>query len=294
MKHTALALCLSLTLTSFYAFATDSSAAPTLTTAQLQTIHWQASTIGQTQEFDLSSAGQTATFSDASGKVLALQLPADHGALTIRVRSLIEGKQVFAPNVLVLDQQQRPAAFYPSNQFRYQPASLLTGDRLESTLKLSPAPGQKSIYLLVYTTQRDLQQQTILQGASKAYAKATGNQPPDIPDPVAQHANSGQLSLKISAERTNDTISIGSTSIGNNDTTAIATPLSAASSPAVTEKAATTVALLPATENYFNQQIRQAVKAGDMSQALTLLQEAERLGSSSARATFMDNVQPRH
>ncbi len=287
MKHTALALCLSLTLTSLSAFATDSSAAPSLTTAQLQTIHWQPTTIGSTQEFDLTSAGQTATFADASGKMLALQLPADHGALTIQVRSLIEGKQVFAPNVLVLDQQQRPAAFYPSNQFSYQPASLLTGDRLESTLKLSPAPGQKNIYLLVYTTPRDLQQQTVLQGASKAYAKATGNQPPDIPDPVAQHTNSGQLSLKISAERTNDTISIG-----NNDTTAIATPLTAASAP--TEKTATTAALLPATENYFNQQIRQAIKAGDLSQALTLLQEAERLGSSSARATFMDNVQPRH
>lgn len=287
MKHTALALCLSLTLTSLSAFATDSSAAPSLTTAQLQTIHWQPTTIGATQELDLTSAGQTATFADASGKMLALQLPADHGALTIRVRSLIEGKQVFAPNVLVLDQQQRPAAFYPSNQFSYQPASLLTGDRLESTLKLSPAPGQKNIYLLVYTTPRDLQQQTVLQGASKAYAKATGNQPPDIPDPVAQHTNSGQLSLKISAERTNDTISIG-----NNDTTAIATPLTAASAP--TEKTATTAALLPATENYFNQQIRQALKAGDLSQALTLLQEAELLGSSSARATFMDNVQPRH
>lgn len=289
MKHTALALCLALTLTSLSAFATDSSAAPALTTAQLQTIHWQPTTIGQTQEFDLNSAGQTATFTDASGKVLALQLPADHGALTIRVRSLIEGKQVFAPNVLVLDQQQRPAAFYPSSQFSYQPASLLTGDRLESTLKLSPAPGQKSIYLLVYTTPRDLQQQTVLQGASKAYAKATGNQPPDIPDPVAQHTNSGQLSLKISAERTNDTISIG-----NNDTTAIATPLTAASTPATAEKTATTVALLPATENYFNQQIRQALKAGDLSQALTLLQEAERLGSNSARVTFMDNVQTLH
>ena len=293
MKHTALALCLSLTLTSLSAFATDSSAAPSLTTAQLQTIHWQPTTIGQTQEFDLSSAGQTATFTNANGKVLALQLPADHGALTIRVRSLIEGKQVFAPNVLVLDQQQRPAAFYPSSQFSYQPASLLTGDRLESTLKLSPAPGQKSIYLLVYTTPRDLQQQTVLQGASKAYAKATGNQPPNIPDPVAQHVNSGQLSLKISAERTNDTISIGS-SIGNNDTTAIATPLTAANTPATAEKTATTVALLPATENYFNQQIRQALKADDLSQALTLLQEAERLGSSSARVTFMNNVQPRH
>jgi maltose operon periplasmic protein len=289
MKHTALALCLSLTLTSLSAFAIDSSAAPSLTMAQLQTIHWQPTTIGQTQNFDLTSAGQTATFTNASGKVLALQLPADHGALTIQVRSLIEGNQVFAPNVLVLDQQQRPAAFYPSNQFSYQPASLLTGDRLESTLKLSPAPGQKNIYLLVYTTPHDLQQQTVLQGASKAYAKATGNQPPDIPDPVAQHAKNGQLSLKISAERTNDTISIG-----NNDTTAIAAPIAVASTPAVTEKAAPTVTLLPATENYFNQQIRQALKAGDLSQALTLLQEAERLGSSSARATFMDHVQPRH
>ena len=58
--------------------------------------------------------------------------------------------------------------------------------------------------------------------------------------------------------------------------------------------AATTAALLPATENYFNQQIRQALKAGDLSQALTLLQEAERLGSNSARVTYMDKVQTLH
>ena len=70
MKHTALALCLSLTLTSLSAFATDSSAAPSLTTAQLQTIHWQPTTIGATQEIDLTSAGQPATFPDASGKEL--------------------------------------------------------------------------------------------------------------------------------------------------------------------------------------------------------------------------------
>jgi maltose operon protein len=48
--------------------------------------------------------------------------------------------------------------------------------------------------------------------------------------------------------------------------------------------------MLNDTESYFNNGIRQAVKAGDIDKALKLMNEAERLGSSSARATFVSSV----
>lgn len=299
MKYSTLAFLLSLTLgpltsTSFAADATADTA-PAIPVTQLHALHWQTLSAGETTELELSTAGQTLSQPHIAGKVLALQLPADRGTLTLRLRSLIENNQVYAPNVLILDQQQQPAAFYSSNQFSYQPASLFTGDRLEGTIKLSPAPGQQYLYALIYTSTQDLSRQTTLEGAAKAYAKATGNQPPAIPDPVAQHTSQGRISLKVTTEQNHDTITIG-----NHDTNnTVATPLpviqeqSAQNKTAQSKPVLTKIAPLPETENYFNQQIKKAIKQGDMAQAMTLVEEAERLGSSSARSTFINSIQPR-
>ncbi len=290
MKYTTLAFLLSLTFgglaTPVFA-AEDNQTAPAITASHLQAIHWQPVQAGENAEFDMDASGQTIPLNQISGKVLALQLPAGHGTLTLRLRSLLDGKQVFAPNVLVLDQNQQPAAFYSSNQFSYQPASLLTADRLEGTLKLAPAPDQKSIYLLIYTTPQDVAQHTTLEGAAKAYAKATGNQPPNIPDPIAQHSTQGHLSLKVTAERNNDAVTIGN---GHPDATS-ATGLALTPAKAGTTK--TAMKPLPDTEHYFNQQIEKAVKQGNLAQAMTLVEEAERLGSTSARPTFINSIQPR-
>jgi maltose operon protein len=44
------------------------------------------------------------------------------------------------------------------------------------------------------------------------------------------------------------------------------------------------------TETYFNNGIKQAVAKGDIDKALKLMNEAERLGSKSARSTFISSV----
>ncbi len=290
MKYTTIAFLLSLTLgplTTSVAADTLPAAAPTIPAAQLQSLQWQSIPAGESTEFELSHTGQALSQPQITGKVLALQLPADRGTLTLRLRSFIENNQVFAPNILILDQQQQPAAFYASNQFSYQPASLMTSDRLEGTIKLAPAPGQKNIYLLIYTTPQDLTRTTVLEGAAKAYAKATGNQPPNIPDPQAKHSTQGHLSLKISSERSSDAITIGNTVA----TTATAIPTAVPAEPVPTPQ--TNNALLPDTETYFNHQIQQAVRSGDINRAMTLVAEAERLGSKSARQIFISSIQPR-
>ena len=48
--------------------------------------------------------------------------------------------------------------------------------------------------------------------------------------------------------------------------------------------------MLSDTETYFNNGIKQAVKQGDIDKALKLMNEAERLGSKSARSTFISSV----
>lgn len=49
----------------------------------------------------------------------------------------------------------------------------------------------------------------------------------------------------------------------------------------------------PTSEAMFNDAIRRAVEAGDIDRALKLLEEAERLGSRSARPTFIDSIEAR-
>ncbi|MFP1455324.1 hypothetical protein ACLB1O_22115 [Escherichia coli] len=48
--------------------------------------------------------------------------------------------------------------------------------------------------------------------------------------------------------------------------------------------------MLNDTESYFNTAIKNAVAKGDVDKALKLLDEAERLGSTSARSTFISSV----
>ncbi len=47
--------------------------------------------------------------------------------------------------------------------------------------------------------------------------------------------------------------------------------------------------MLNDTESYFNKAIKDAVAKGDVDKALKLLDEAERLGSTSARSTFISS-----
>jgi maltose operon protein len=51
--------------------------------------------------------------------------------------------------------------------------------------------------VLVFTTEKDLQQTTTLLDPAKAYAKGAGNAVPDIPDPIAKHTTDGVLKLKV-------------------------------------------------------------------------------------------------
>ena len=198
-------------------------------------------------------------------------------------------KQIFAPNVLILDQNMTPSAFFPSSYFTYQQPGVMTADRLEGVMRLTPALGQQKLYVLVFTTEKDLQQTTTLLDPAKAYAKGAGNAVPDIPDPIARHTTDGVLKLKV---KTNSGSSVlvgplfgssgnGPVTVGNT-----AAPV-VAPAPA---PAAKSEPMLDDTETYFNNGIKQAVAKGDIDKALKLMNEAERLGSKSARSTFISSV----
>jgi pyruvate/2-oxoglutarate dehydrogenase complex dihydrolipoamide acyltransferase (E2) component len=78
-------------------------------------------------------------------------------------------------------------------------------------------------------------------------------------------------------------------------TTPVAPPAVAAPAPAAlpalpSAPPESTPPAAPTSESMFNDAIRRAVAAGDVDRALKLLEEAERLGSRSARPTFIEAV----
>lgn len=309
MKKSLVALCLSaglfasvpgISLADVNIVPQDTAAAPSIPTVALQQLAWTPVDQSKTQSTPLATAGQRLDIAGISGPVAAYSVPANIGELTLTLSSEVNKQtSVFAPNVLILDQNMTPSAFFPSSYFTYQAPGVMSADRLEGVMRLTPALGQQKLYVLVFTTDKDLQQTTTLLDPAKAYAKGVGNAVPDIPDPVARHTTDGLVKLQV---KTNSTSSVlvgplfgssgpGPVTVGNTAAPAVAyaAPAAAVAAPAP-QPVKKSEPMLNDTESYFNQAIKDAVAKGDVDKALKLLDEAERLGSKSARSTFISSV----
>jgi maltose operon protein len=306
MKKSLVALCLTaglmasvpgISLADVNYVPQNTSAAPTIPMSSLQQLTWTPVDQSKVQSTQIAVGGQTLNVPGITGKVIAYSVPANIGELTLTLSSEVNKQTtVFAPNVLILDQNMTPSAYFPSSYFTYQEPGVMSADRLEGVMRLTPALGQQKLYVLVFTTEKDLQQTTKLLDPAKAYAKGIGNAIPDIPDPIAKHTTDGLVKLKV---KTNSSSSVlvgplfGSSgpapvTVGNTAAPTYAAPAAAvAAAPAPAAKAEP---MLNDTESYFNNGIKQAVAKGDIDKALKLMNEAERLGSKSARSTFIGAV----
>ena len=309
MKKSLVALCLSaglfasapgISLADVNIVPQNTTAAPAIPTAALQQLTWTPVDQSKTQSTQLANAGQRLDVSGITGPVAAYSVPANIGELTLTLTSEVNKQtSVFAPNVLILDQNMTPSAFFPSSYFTYQEPGVMSADRLEGVMRLTPALGQQKLYVLVFTTDKDLQQTTTLLDPAKAYAKGVGNAVPDIPDPIARHTTDGLLKLKVKTSSSSSVLvgplfgssGPGPVTVGNTAAPAVtyAAPAAAVAAPAP-QPVKKSEPMLNDTESYFNQGIKDAVAKGDVDKALKLLDEAERLGSKSARSTFISSV----
>ena len=309
MKKSLVALCLSaglfasapgISLADVNIVPQNTTAAPTIPTAALQQLTWTPVDQSKTQSTQLATAGQRLDVAGITGPVAAYSVPANIGELTLTLTSEVNKQtSVFAPNVLILDQNMTPSAFFPSSYFTYQEPGVMSADRLEGVMRLTPALGQQKLYVLVFTTDKDLQQTTTLLDPAKAYAKGVGNAVPDIPDPIARHTTDGLLKLKVKTSSSSSVLvgplfgssGPGPVTVGNTAAPAVAyaAPAAAVAAPAP-QPVKKSEPMLNDTESYFNQGIKDAVAKGDVDKALKLLDEAERLGSKSARSTFISSV----
>lgn len=212
----------------------------------------------------------------------AFALPKDSKSFEIRLYSQA-GKTVLAPRAMLLDSRLRPTRILDADDFIYAPAAGLKGDSLDARLRVDRTyldnPGNE-YYLVLYTSEDQLSGQTTLEHPAKAYAKALGNEPPSLPDPVAQHSSTGVIKMvliedKAAGQQANTYVPAYSTGreMGND--------LPSVPAPAV----------LPETQAYYRQGIDAALASKDLERALRLADEAARIGDSQAKAYLLERIE---
>ncbi|MEH6628051.1 MAG: MalM family protein [Motiliproteus sp.] len=236
-------------------------------------------------DLKLSISADSPSYGFDSGKSFfaAYQLPAGNRSFEIALQSLA-GKTLLSPHVMLLDSQFQVTRLLGSTDFEYRPARGFKGDSIDGEIRVDRSqpnnPGNES-YLIIYTSEQRLQQQTTLVHPAKAYAIGHGNQPPDIADPVVAHTPVGNLKLKLTVD-----------SIAQGAQTYIPTRskqdlmVNPEAQPAVTAG----VKALPETEAFYLKSLDNALEAGDMDRALKLVEEAKRLGIDSVRARFLTRI----
>jgi len=212
----------------------------------------------------------------------AFALPKGSKSFEIRLYSQA-GKTVLAPSAMLLDSNLRPTRILDADDFIYAPAAGLKGDSLDARLRVDRTyldnPGNE-YYLVLYANEGQLSGQTTLEHPAKAYAKALGNEPPSLPDPVAQHSPTGVIKMvliedKAAGQQANTYVPAYSTGreMGND--------LPSVPAPAV----------LPETQAYYRQGIDAALASKDLERALRLADEAARIGDASAKAYLLERIE---
>ncbi|OOF42192.1 maltose operon protein MalM [Rodentibacter trehalosifermentans] len=229
-------------------------------------------------------------FAGMESPVAAYRIPANQGTLEIRIASPVAKDHVFIPSAIVLDSQFNIAARYSSSDFKFEGERGLQPNRFVAELNLTPAPNQDYIYLLVYTTAQDVQKTTMVPHPAKSFAKATGKQPPAIADIEVKHSPYGEININVIAADGTRFIGLP-TDIFTGKKTASNQPVGTQPvQKTESNPKAVVTAVDKETEAYFKQAVTNALKQNDVNRALNLVNEAEKLGLTSPRKIFLQQV----
>ena len=80
------------------------------------------------------------------------------------------GKSALVPQVLMLDANHQVTRVIKVDEFAYQPAKLLNGDRFEGAIYISRQALRPERFMVIYTPQDQLQGGTTILHPAKAFA----------------------------------------------------------------------------------------------------------------------------
>ncbi|GMQ49614.1 MalM family protein [Vibrio sp. 10N] len=213
---------------------------------------------------DLNKNSQILLLDGVASPVATFAIDGNRGSLDVRVASLVvKESSMYAPSVKITDQQGRVLGEKSFSDFEYQEAKLLNPDQYVANLTIIPFDDSEQLHILVYSTKEDMAGSSTIIHPAKLYAKARGNQPPEIADPIISHSLYGSIALSVEA---NDTVKARSTS------------------------EAEYVPAAATSEEYYKSAIEKAVAEDNIPKALSLLDEAKALNIEGAQEVFVKAI----
>ena len=260
---------------------------------QFSNVAWQNVSPSETLRTSLSERQRqafTTSFAGTASPIAAYRIPAGQGALQIKITSPVLDQNLFVPNVLVLDSLFNVAATYPSSEFKLYEERGMQPHHLAVELNLTPTAHQDYIYLLLYTTQQDLNKTTMIPHPAKSYAKATGKEPPALKDIEVKHSLNGRVDITVNNTNSTRFIGLQNSLFSSNQSSQHAQEKKQPVTNVVNSDVAITMPVDKDTEIYFTHAVKKALDANDINKALNLVNEAEKLGLTSPRQIFLKQV----
>lgn len=259
-------------------------------------------------------------FPEGNSFIAAYKLPVNSGDLKITISAQVDST-VYFPAVIMLDSQFKPTRNIAGEIFKYKPAKFLDPDRVEAVFTVDRTQvgnPQNESYMIIYTPLSKIDETTTVIHPANLQAEALHVDQPGIKNPQVPHSAWGLLKLSVEdlssiSGRDNmykpvyqDTIDantpkvdpapnklvISSAAVATAGTAMVAVPVTqGAVQPLVTKTPVVASGrMLAETEQLYNQLIEKAVSGGEIEKAMQLTTEAERAGSTSAKATLVKAI----
>ncbi|WP_280569273.1 MalM family protein [Chromohalobacter sp. 296-RDG] len=254
----------------------------------LAALPYQSLAVGESQSLTLDTQAPMHRFADGASYFQAFELPRTREPLTFKLTSTIANDQVFAPTVLVLDEDFQPTQRVASDKFDYLSPNGFAGARLGATFDITPGPD--AAYLVVYSNDAARQGTTQYESAEKVYARVRGLALPPGPDPIAEHTATGNVTLESEARKTSGgllTPILGTRSHADSVTADTGTDASRSEHAAPSSGDSNNAS---APDFDYRRMIDAALKADDIELAMQLAERAEREGNSGTRAWLAERL----
>ncbi|MPW27422.1 hypothetical protein F9L16_00170 [Agarivorans sp. B2Z047] len=271
-----------------------------------QDISYKATSYNYQAEEAIDQNRQAFQFNTGKSFILAYKLPDLGEDIPITLEAQI-GETVFAPTVALLNENFEVLRVLPADFFKYVEAKHFKPNMLAATFKIrlaSGLPEERERYMIVYTTDQSLSDETQIVHPARTYAKAQAKADPGLPDPLIPHSAMGMVNMTFNSA--NSSVFSDQAWFGGKKEEPLPSPSSqgtvaAASSAGAAVAVSSTnssgsdnrtlkKAMLPETEAFYNKLIEDMINNDEVEKALKLVEEAEYAGSRSARNTFIEAV----
>jgi maltose operon periplasmic protein len=254
-------------------------------------IHYKDFTNVKDNDEVIDGKNDVYAFVDGKSFFTAYKLPANKGNFRITLSSVFT-KSVFVPKVMLLDGEYKITRIIDSSAFSFEPAKLLNQNQFSGMFTIDRSHYESihnETYMIIYTPENTLNLSTTIDSDEMRYARARALSTPrkakiDIP-----HSAWGNINIKV--DYLSDLNSQNNIYIPESDSNvniSYGENVNLASKPVTADKPA---AMLKETENYYNEQIKTAIKHDDIKKAVALYKEAKRLGSPTAEAALVKGLE---